>query len=243
MTDSVVSVLDWDSGHFGMPVGRIVTNPETPEALASALESAGKQGLRLVYWLSPDRFVPDSLILSRFGGRRIVGARRYRRPLTAADAEWPADHRCGSLAGGRPDPVVLDLAVLAGQRSRFRLDTRLPAGRFEAMYERWLERSLSGELADDVLVLRDEDGQVRSLVTYRLRDATATIGLVATSPQAQGRRLGSAILRETHRRLAHTGAGRVDVWTQAENEAACRLYEAAGYGVADQGSHYHFLAP
>jgi dTDP-4-amino-4,6-dideoxy-D-galactose acyltransferase len=243
MTDSTIEPLDWDSGHYGMPVGRITLSHESPDALDAALASARARGIRLLYWLSSDTFSPDKRTLSRFGGQRIVGGCRYRRALLAQDPAQAPDHRCVSVTGGSPDSGMRDLALLAGRCSRFRLDTRLRAGRFEAMYEQWMARSLSGDLADEVLVLRDADGATRSLLTYRLRDTTASIGLVATSPSVQGQGFGSAMLVEAHRRTGQAGAKWVEVWTQSENEAACRLYESSGYALADRGSHYHFLTP
>ena len=241
MTDRVIQALDWDSSHYGMSVGRIASSVETPDALHAALVSGGTRGIRLLYWLSSDAFIPDQRLLSRFGGRRIVGARRYRRLLVARDTEQPVDARCVSLAGATPDRVLRDLALLAGRCSRFRLDTRLPPGRFEAMYERWIERSLSRELADDVLGLRDDAGHTSGLVTYQVQDAIAKIGLVATSQAARGQGVGSTMLAQTHRRTGRAGAKCVDVWTQSENEAGCRFYQASGYVMGYQGSDYHFL--
>jgi dTDP-4-amino-4,6-dideoxy-D-galactose acyltransferase len=236
-----IQKLDWDSGHYGMQVGTIAQPVDTPDMLHTALVAAKALGLQLVYWLSTDTFIPDRQILDRFGGRRIVGYHRYRRLLTAPDRDRMADPRCASVTGTRAEKSVLDLALLAGQCSRFRLDTRLPAHGFEVMYERWITKSLSRELADDVLVLRDLDGQMRSLLTYQLRDTTAVIGLVATSLTARGQGFGSAMLAEAHRRISRVGADNVIVSTQSENRTACRFYEASGYAVVFQGSHYHFL--
>jgi GNAT superfamily N-acetyltransferase len=238
-----IQALDWDSDHYAVPVGQIEPSVQTPDRLHTALTTAAAGGMRLVYWLSTDAFVPDRQMLSRFGGQRIVGYRRYLRPLTALDRDRLADPRCASVAGERPDQTVLELALLAGVSSRFRLDRRLPPGRFEAMYERWITKSLSRDLADDVLVLRDTDGQTRALLTYRVEEATARIGLVATSLAAQGQGFGSAMLAEAHRQIAQVGADNVIVSTQSENRAACRFYEASGYAVVFQGTHYHFLMP
>lgn len=243
MSAPQIEALDWDSDHYGMPVGSVAPRVETPGELRTALTTAAARGMRLVYWLSTEAFVPDRQILLRFGGQRVVGYRRYLRPLTALDRDRTADPRCASVAGERPEPAVLELALLAGLSSRFRLDTRLPAGRFEAMYERWITGSLRRELADEVLVLRDADGQTRSLLTYRVEDATARIGLMATSRAAQGQGFGSALLAEAHRRIGQAGVERVIVPTQSENQAACRFYEDSGYAVVFEGSHYHFLMP
>ena len=236
-----VQRLGWDSGHFEMPTGIVGADVSTPDGLRQALGSAESDGLRLVYWLSTDVFIPDADMLARFGGRRIVGHRRYRRPITNLDRRRAADPCCESLSGESPAPDVVDLAMTAGRYSRFRLDTRLPVDRFEAMYQTWITRSLSRELADDVLVLRDKDRHIRSLVSYRVHDDTAQVGLISTGRWARRQGSGAAVLAEAHRRIGQSGLGSVVVSTQTENHAACRLFEKSGYSIVFQGSHYHFL--
>jgi dTDP-4-amino-4,6-dideoxy-D-galactose acyltransferase len=235
--------LEWDSEHFAFPVGEIEGEVGTPERLRQALSVAKAGGVRLLYWLSPDAFVPDPETLSRFGGRRIVGYRRYRSSVTASDREGEADPRCVSGLGAEADSAMVQLAVLAGTFSRFRLDERLPRERFEAMYEIWLKRSLAGEIADEVLVLRDGDDRPQSLVSYRIGEGSAEIGLISTREGAQGKGYGSALLAAVHRDVGRAGGHLVEVSTQTENRGACRLYERSGYWVVRQGSHYHFLMP
>ncbi|MFQ5536424.1 MAG: GNAT family N-acetyltransferase [Gemmatimonadota bacterium] len=233
--------LDWDSRHFGFPVAELAAEVGDEEELRAVLSRAADTGVHLLYWLAPESFRPTQDTLTRFGGRRVVGYRRYRRDLTHADALAESDPRCVSVLGTEPDDAMYALALLAGALSRFKLDDRISDERFEAMYRIWLERSLAGELAADVLVLRAGDGRPLSLVSYRIRDGMAEIGLVSTAPEAQKKGYGSALLTEVHRRARGAGCRAVEVATQTENRGACRLYEQAGYSVVHRGDHYHFF--
>lgn len=104
MTDRVIQALDWDSSHYGMSVGRIASSVETPDALHAALVSGGTRGIRLLYWLSSDAFIPDQRLLSRFGGRRIVGG-----------APLPSPTRGPRHRAARRHAVCLDGRCDAGQ--------------------------------------------------------------------------------------------------------------------------------
>jgi dTDP-4-amino-4,6-dideoxy-D-galactose acyltransferase len=228
--------LAWDSEFFGMRVGRVDDASASDAALAGALERARVDGFSLVYWLAV-RNELDPGLLSRFGGARVSGHRVYARALTRPPQD-PAVRVTSALQ--RPvDARLRSLALLAGHLSRFRVDARLPAQSGDRMYELWIARSLSGEIATDVLVAGDDEG----LVTVRVSGATATIGLLAVDPTRQGRGLGRALLAAAERRAFDAGATLVEVATQAENVAACRLYESGGYGVATDGSYHHFLLP
>lgn len=241
MSAPPIQLLEWDSAHYGMPVGNITGSIDTPDSLDAALASAQAQGIRLAFWLSSDAFAPNPRSLRLYGGQRIVGYRRYARPINNVDRDQASDPRCESAVGAAPDQALIDLAVQAGRCSRFHLDKRLPDGRFEAMYETWIVRSLSGELADDVLVIRDTHDRIQSLVTYRTSKAAVQIGLVCTTEAAQGAGCATTLLSEVHQRIGRSGMRKVVVATQPENHAACSLYEKSGYSVDLAGSYYHFL--
>lgn len=55
---------------------------------------------------------------------------------------------------------------------------------------------------------------------------------VGTHPEQRGRGLGRAVVQEVTRRLAERGAERILVRTPERNQAAVKLYAAAGFGVS-----------
>jgi dTDP-4-amino-4,6-dideoxy-D-galactose acyltransferase len=237
--------LAWDSGHFGFPVSRL-TRPRLSESqLAAALRLARQQGTRLVYWPAhPEQPVPAAL-LGEYGG--LLADRKVTYHTTLASEEEPGG--CGpSGLVIRPYPkgaataVLVELAVAAGEHSRFRVDRRIPSNKYASLYEIWMQRSTRHELADAVLVAvgADRPDDILGMITLSETEGTGHIGLVAVAAAARGRGVGSRLLRAAHGWMLGRGATRARVVTQLANGPACRLYERAGYTVLDIEHLYHF---
>jgi dTDP-4-amino-4,6-dideoxy-D-galactose acyltransferase len=136
----------------------------------------------------------------------------------------------------------LRLAVEAGVWSRFRRDARIGESVFKRLYQNWILGSLRGELADVVLIA-DPLGDSREpvgLITISVTRGQGSIGLLAVDQHARGRGIGAALIETAHRWLADHGVYLVQVATQLENQAACRLYERCGYEIAERRNRYHF---
>jgi dTDP-4-amino-4,6-dideoxy-D-galactose acyltransferase len=138
-------------------------------------------------------------------------------------------------------PALLSLAVAAGAYSRFRLDPLIPAAKFVGLYETWMRRSATRELADAVVVAHRHDPQdLLGVVTLAVVEDVGHIGLLAVAPAARGHGLGRALLDGAHLRMRERGAARARVVTQLANLPACRLYQRAGYDVSAVQHVYHF---
>lgn len=240
---AALTPLDWDTRHFGVPVARLDDPGLSDGALAEALGAAGREGIRLVYWPAPrDRKVPEALLRDHHG---LLADRKatYAADLPVAAPEGvPGGWRVRPFPRGPATTDLVALAVASGEMSRFRLDPNVPSGRFEALYEAWMARSTTGELADAVLVadLPGRDDRPSGVVTLSVRDGVGRIGLLAVRDDSRGRGLGGLLLTSAHREAAARGAGRVEVVTQLDNAAACRLYEKAGYRLGGVAYVYHF---
>jgi ribosomal protein S18 acetylase RimI-like enzyme len=112
------------------------------------------------------------------------------------------------------------------------------------MYRLWIERSLRGEMADAVLVADLSNGTLSAplagLISLEETAGTGSIGLIAVAQEARGRGVGTALLAAAHRWMLARGAQQARVVTQADNLPACRLYERAGYRLADVRHVFHF---
>ena len=60
------------------------------------------------------------------------------------------------------------------------------------MYRLWVDNSLSKQFADDILVYK-EGKTVSGMVTYKQNKDKASVGLIAVSPEAQGKGIGKKI--------------------------------------------------
>ena len=245
--------LKWECDHFGFPVAQLTRAQLTDDALAAALGLARERGIRLLVWAAPDgRRVPDTL-LKEYDGTLVDRKATFHRLLQAEETGHdpaPAD-RCRVEPYGepRPSPALDELAISAGVFSRFRVDRRLPQEKFESMYRRWIERSVSGELADAVLVAtvadRDDAPQdsLAGMVTLSEAEGIGSIGLIAVAGAHRGLGIGSRLMHAAHQWMRDRDAHEATVVTQMANAPACRLYERFGYRVSRLQHYYHFWPP
>jgi dTDP-4-amino-4,6-dideoxy-D-galactose acyltransferase len=231
--------LAWDSAHFGFPVARL-SAAATPAELVDALAELRSVAYRLAYWSVPTGDVERVAAARRAGGHLADEKLTYVRPL--GGGEPPSSHARYAVerfVGDRPDAALMRLAILSGEYSRFRRDPSFPGELADMLYTRWIERSVGGEIADEVLVARDL-GIIVGMITLGRAGERGDIGLVAVDPAAQGKGLGRLLVTEAGRRFAAAGRTAAQVVTQGENRAACRLYESCGYSIERSETVFHF---
>ncbi len=78
-----------------------------------------------------------------------------------------------------------ELAFESGKHSRFLKDRFFGVDKFKELYQKWVENSLNGKFANDVLIYKSDD-EIKGFVTYKIKNGFAQIGLIAVSPKAQG---------------------------------------------------------
>ena len=232
---------EWDSRFFGFTVGEITDPNAGDESLLGLLHSCQIAGTRLVYWAVQEGRIVDGSLLARFGGqfvdRKITYSRDLvqARPTAVPSSTWRVDEEPPG-----PAPRSLEaLAVQAGAFSRFRVDPKIPAGKFEELYRIWMRRSTLHQIADVVLVA-SQAGHAGGMVTIALDPIAARIGLFAVDSEHQRQGVGGALMAAAHGWMLAQGARKSSVVTQSANEAACRLYERSGYTIESVCDFYHF---
>jgi dTDP-4-amino-4,6-dideoxy-D-galactose acyltransferase len=238
--------LDWDTAHFEIPVARIPSPSLSDDELDQALQQAQESGVELVYWAThSERKVPASL-LHRHGGNLVDRKAVFRARL----ADLPAPQ----FIPGRDDVVILEtapgpaseallaLAVEAGRFSRFHVDPNIPCGKFDALYRIWMERSMRRELADVVLVAcrAADPRKPLGMITLSMKRGESMTGLIAVHGAARGRGIGTRLIAAANQIRRQRGVIELSVVTQLANEPACRLYQRAGYRLAEVSHFYHF---
>ncbi|MBV8487065.1 MAG: GNAT family N-acetyltransferase [Planctomycetaceae bacterium] len=235
--------LEWDSELFGFPVARIVQTNLDDAAIQGALREAARRGVRLAYW-SPDAKRPVSEdLLARWGGRLVDRRAVFQRSLEISEPLAPGLPGAPVVEEYSPGPAsdrIITLSLLAGQYSRFRMDTSIPPGVFERLYTSWGMRSTTREIADVVLVARQADSGPVGLITGSIEGSCGVIGLVSVDPGFQRLGIGAALLRSVHDAFRSRGAAVSRVATQMQNRGACLLYQKAGYELIEDSSVFHF---
>jgi dTDP-4-amino-4,6-dideoxy-D-galactose acyltransferase len=246
VASGVLRPLAWDSDHFGFPVAQI-TEPCLPQALLeNALLAARRRGVHLVYWPAHPQQTQPAALLRHFGGLLVDQKVTYQATLAGPVADGSSslarELMVGEYPKGRATSALVDLAVAAGAYSRFRVDPRLPTATYVSLYEMWMQRSTSHELADTVLVAlrRDNPEVLVGMVTVSAKGHIGHIGLIAVAPAVRGHGVGLKLLEAAHAWMLGHDAAQARVVTQLANRPACRLYERAGYRAVDVKHVYHF---
>ncbi|HEB90934.1 MAG TPA: GNAT family N-acetyltransferase [Deltaproteobacteria bacterium] len=230
--------LDWDSGFFGIRVGELRARGATADRLHEILASASRD-YDLVYLRDADPGLMTAGFLRVHRGQHVDTRVEFEvAPVVPPEGD-PAS--CGRVRPFGPDEDSSDLVALAPQaaaHSRFRRDVRFPAEWVDRLYRAWIERSVSGALADRVLVAELDD-RIAGFHAIRVEDGAGRLTLFAVDAAARGRGLGGALLRAGLEWVRERGLSRARVATQIDNPV-CRLYERFGYSLVGREEIYHF---
>jgi ribosomal-protein-alanine N-acetyltransferase len=136
-----------------------------------------------------------------------------------------------------PEEVLLrdlewtDLVHLAGLEQQLFAD--------DAWSEATWWSELAGRPRRDYVVAKTSDGTIAGYAGLDLSGDVADVMTIATSPGHQGRGTGRLLLAELVRRATAHGADAVLLEVRADNDAARRLYDRAGFEVISVRRRYY----
>lgn len=228
----MVGRLQWDSDFFGLRIGRtdIASNEEWRMLQQEAISLRKQYDLIYVFF--------DMELPTDTNGMRLVDTKTIYAKSIDSSTIMPAtvEHYQESL----PNADLYRLALVSGVYSRFRLDDSLPIDSYERMYRCWMERSVDGTMADLVFVHR-ADNQIDGMITLKIDNDIAHIGLVAVDEGAQGKGIGTMLIKSVEAYLqSNTKVRHLKVATQWANKPACHLYEKNGFFVEEKTNIYHW---
>lgn len=233
MTGSArIEFLPWDTEFWGVRAARLHAN--SVDDLAGADSVIAEDKIRWVSLLAPSTDVALINAAVRLGYSIVDVRITLFKYLGDCAASSHAD-----LAALDDTDQMAAIAATAFPLSRFSVDPHLDDRRCELFYDTWVRNSMNGQMADAVVVSRN-DRQVDGFVTMRLRpDRTASLPLVAIRSDRRGRGVGNRLVTGALSWLAAQGAMNVDVVTQLSNLSAVRLYESVGFQAVDAGHWLH----
>jgi dTDP-4-amino-4,6-dideoxy-D-galactose acyltransferase len=217
--------LQWDSEFLGYAVGRIEAGKGAEKQLPELLAQARDARYRLLYIL-----VHPTDVASQEEAQRL-GAVLVDRKVTFVQALGPARETVAEpdiREAHEMSCQLRSLALQSGEYSRFRRDANFDRHVFEQLYTKWIENSLTGELARSVLVFQPAETAL-GVLTLGLKQGRADIGMLAVDETARGARIGPRLITVAKQRARAWGVAEVQVVTQLENEGACRFYEKCGF--------------
>jgi len=234
-------ILPWDTGFFGFKVAKIIPNRLSPANLGQILELLRQQDVSLVYWPSDpsDEESQNAAIL--FEGFLADKKTLYSIELkNSSDVLTLITKNCiEEFSETIVSPDLVDLAIVSGAFSRFKVDTRFSPKKIEDLYKIWITRSVNKTFADTVFVARN-NGRIVAMITVSSREQIGVIGLIAVDERMRGNNMGKDLITMAHIWYLAKGCTRGLVTTQGKNHVACKLYERCGYTVERIHNYYHF---
>ena len=233
MQPEEIKFLTWDTDFFHKKIGRIDCGVQTD--LPSLLLQARKVDYELIYvFCNGSNFLPPG-ILEAYNGSLVDRKVIYENKLLIAkELNFPVEEYLLSEVSEELE----QLAYVSGRYSRFRMDANFHPDDFYKMYQTWIAKSVSREIADKVFVIREKD-QIRGMVTLKITDGKGVIGLIAVSPLSQGKGYGQILNDACCNELVKRNINTLEVATQLDNVSGCRFYEKCGFSVQSVTNIYH----
>ena len=226
----MIEYLTWDSNFFDMRIGKsIITTSSDWKSLILELQDDSLYDLLYIY--------DETRGVSPLDVAKLVDIKvLYGKKIKYNDR---IESNCIlQFTGDNPDEDLYSLALISGQCSRYKLDSRFPEGSYERLYSRWIENSVSGQIADAVLFY-EENGHKIGMTTLSINGKNASIGLIAVDEKVQGKGIGTKLILASEQWLYDRGIDTLYVATQKNNIQGCNFYHKLGFSCVAVTNIYH----
>lgn len=231
-------LLEWDSANFGYKVARIFASNLTQHELENLLIQLNNLNINLVYWfVDPTNKVSNEAAKNNKGflaDDRIT----YRVSLFNYNFQNVDQQHIFSYLHKPLNKNILSIVLQSGIYSRFRQDKKFKHNEFAKLYKAWIEGSLNGKIARDIIVYIDK--AERGLITLEIRDNCGSIGLFSVDKKYRRKSIGKQLVNAALVKFMLYGIGEVKVTTQRKNVIACKFYEKIGFVKDNVQNIYHF---
>lgn len=222
----MIKKLTWDSEFFEVEVGELQFS-EYDAAL-------NFQDFDVLYISSESDF---SLQLANFENSFSETKITFSKNLVETDS---SSDTIFSISEIKYDTQKLyELAFESGKHSRFLLDEKFGCDKFKELYKKWIDNSISNKFATDILLFKKE-GEIVGLLTYKIHNQYASVGLFAVANSVQGAGIGRQLLQKLEAVLFEQGVNKLEIPTQLSNSQACSFYKKSGYNTSNQRVIKHF---
>lgn len=229
-------LLTWDTEFFGIKTGRVIPSSLQENQLFSILAEMRREEFQLVYWSSEQL---NAYNLQVYSGMLVDKKTTFEINLQNINLDKLPPPKSEPYYSSFSFAQLEKLAIQSGVYSRFALDAHFPHEKFTALYKIWIRKSVSGEMADEVLVIMQND-HIAGMVTLTNKNGVGDIGLIAVDEKFRGRKFGQHLVLDAQRWFIKHGCLSGCVITQEDNLPACHLYEKCGYQKTKTEFFYHF---
>ena len=134
---------------------------------------------------------------------------------------------------------LYELAYESGKCSRYNQDINISDDKFKKLYQFWIKNSFNKSFADKIFYIKEVEN-VQGFVTLKINNEKAQIGLIAVSPNYQGKGIGKKLLLKTEDYCFENDVKILQIPTQEENIGACNFYSKMNYKISEKTIIKHF---
>lgn len=223
--------LSWDSDFFGLNICKIEVTDYSEIAIRSSVDSALAGGYELIYLIIPEEIDKLNIFKDELIDSKVI----YEKNLVSEKNDF---HNIKDFNEELIPDKLYEIALESGKYSRFKIDSRFPEGGFEKLYRKWIENSVTHEIADKVFICLIDD-KITGLSTLKRKENSGEIGIIAADQRFQGQGIGTKLLKKCENYLEINNCSKIEVATQRKNTSACKFYEKNGYKVKKVLNYYH----
>lgn len=229
-----IEFLEWDSDFFGIKTGRLFLSKET------RWDENELKNWDLVYVFVDPADMSNNLLLLQKGVSLVDEKITYIMNVsTLKETKDNASHIHSYFSSG-DDEKVISIGIQSGIYSRFNVDPNFSKVKFEELYTMWMKRSISGEIANEVVVYVTEEKEIAGVITLGEKNNNADIGIIAVDNNFRGQNIGKALIQEAVNYSIRKNYSSLQVVTQKNNQAACKFYERCGFIEENVINIYHY---
>ena len=230
-----IEFLAWDSEFFGRRVARLKV--QSTKALDRLIQTARERRYELLYIYSSfpiENYVTGGYALLDVGGH-ITFAKSLSSysPKEIKPMEEISQFQLDTLT-----QELLEIAFLSGHLSRFKIDSSLPAGSFESLYETWLANAQKIR-PESAIYIYHCDHRIAGLITSEIHGPKCNIGLLAVSQSYQGKGIATRLITYLQGICFQNQVSSVEVKTQLANKPARALYIRNSFTELERSFLYH----
>jgi dTDP-4-amino-4,6-dideoxy-D-galactose acyltransferase len=225
--------LEWDSLFFKKKIYQLNIENDFSEKDKEFLSTTNAD---LVYIIADNMNERVDYVCRESGAKLVDQKVTYEKTLSPIPINQLSRLKYESIY--QLTPGLESMVYLSGKFSRFQSDEHLQPF-FRPLYLEWIQKSLTREIADDVIIAYDSSGTEVGFFTISNKNNIGNIGLIAVHESYQGKGIGRDLLLKAEEWFIARGINKYNVVTQVNNIPACKLYEKNSCKVESLKYIYH----
>jgi dTDP-4-amino-4,6-dideoxy-D-galactose acyltransferase len=230
-------VMEWDTKFFGYKVAKAEVKNLNLNRFNKLLKKLSVNKVKLIYYFVEPKDKVSINTAMQNGGYLVDEKVTYSRSIPRKK-RFLKDEKILSYFKKPLNNQLKFLSLEAGIYSRYKVDPNFKNGEFEKLYKDWVKKSLSGEIAKDILVYRIGKKEV-GFIALKDENGKCNISLIAIDPKYRRKGIGKKLMNAAFGKAIEWGCKEMLIMTQKANINGCKFYEDCGFEIKSIVNVYH----